>query len=281
VARILIVGCGYVGAATADLFSAAGWEVEGWIHSAGSAERLAAKPYRIKRMDVADRRQVTTYPVEFDVVIHCASTRGGDPDLYRSVYLAGVRHLVERFSEARLLFTSSTSVYAQKAGELVTEETVAQPEHETGKILREAEETVLRQGGMVARLAGIYGPGRSALLRKVVSGEAVHDAANDRFVNQAHRDDIAAALFRLVNAEGASPGIYNVVDDKPMRQSECYGWLIQKMERPPVVGGTPSASRKRGVSNKRVSNAKLRALGWQPRYPSMIEGMEQSILPNR
>ncbi len=32
--RVLIAGCGYVGTATADLFQAAGWEVEGWTHSA-------------------------------------------------------------------------------------------------------------------------------------------------------------------------------------------------------------------------------------------------------
>jgi hypothetical protein len=36
--------------------------------------------------------------------------------------------------------------------------------------------------------------------------------------------------------------------------------------------------RKRGDSNKRVSNAKLRALGWTPRYPSFAEGMEKSVL---
>jgi hypothetical protein len=37
---------------------------------------------------------------------------------------------------------------------------------------------------------------------------------------------------------------------------------------------------KRGASNKRVSNAKLRGLGWTPRYPSFAEAMEESILPS-
>ena len=279
VARILIVGCGYVGAAAADLFHDAGWEVEGWIQSDKSAELLASKPYRTKRIDVSDRAKVTTYPVDFDRVIHCASTRGGDLDLYRSVYLAGARHLIERFPMARLLFTSSTSVYAQKEEELVTEDALAEPPHETGRILRETEEAVLAHGGIVARLAGIYGPGRSALLRKVLAGEIVLDPTNDRFVNQVHRDDIAAALFLLVNETVSAPRIYNVVDDSPMRQSECYGWLTQKMGRSAAVEGQPAGKRKRGVSNKRVSNAKLRALGWRPRYPSMIEGMEHSVLP--
>jgi hypothetical protein len=38
--------------------------------------------------------------------------------------------------------------------------------------------------------------------------------------------------------------------------------------------------RKRGGSNKRVSNAKLRNLGWEPRYPTFAEAMERSILPS-
>ena len=78
------------------------------------------------------------------------------------------------------------------------EESAAEPTHETGLILRETEDLVREGGGMVARLAGIYGPGRSALLRKFLSGEARIDANLERYLNQAHRDDIAAALFLLV-----------------------------------------------------------------------------------
>lgn len=59
-----------------------------------------------------------------------------------------------------LLFTSSTSVYAQNTGEWVTEESLAKPDRETGRILRETEELVLAHRGCIARLAGIYGPAR-------------------------------------------------------------------------------------------------------------------------
>ena len=45
--RILIAGCGYVGQATADLFHAAGWDVEGWTASEESAAALSAKPYPV------------------------------------------------------------------------------------------------------------------------------------------------------------------------------------------------------------------------------------------
>ena len=87
----LIAGCGYVGAATADLFHQSGWEVQGWTSSEESAAKLAEKPYPVIAVDIANARQVGARPENFDAVIHCASTRGGDVDLYRRVYLDGAR----------------------------------------------------------------------------------------------------------------------------------------------------------------------------------------------
>src|SRR5881296_3174925 len=124
--RILIAGCGYVGQATADLFHNADWEVEGWTKYGGQID----KPYPIIAVDLSQREQVNARPENFDVVIHCASTRGGDVDLYRRVYLEGARRLLERFTGSRILFTSSTSVYAQTNGEWITEESDAEPKHE-------------------------------------------------------------------------------------------------------------------------------------------------------
>ena len=283
--RVLIAGCGYVGQATADLFHSAGWEVEGWTKSGEQIE----KPYPIIAVDIAARDEVNARPENFDAVIHCASTRGGDVDLYRRTYLEGARNLLDRFVGSTILFTSSTSVYAQQSGEWATEESAAEPQHATGQILRETEKLVSAHGGMVARLAGIYGPGRSALLKKFLSGEAVVDPTNDRFVNQVHRDDVATAFFLLLDRQLQRNRIYNVVDDDPILLSECYRWLAQKLNRPLLLGARStrlrgatarqaSSSRKRGESNKRVRNAKLRALGWTPRYPSFAEGMEKSVL---
>jgi nucleoside-diphosphate-sugar epimerase len=276
--RILIAGCGYVGQATADLFHAAGWAVEGWTQSAESAAKLAAKPYRVYRIDITDEGGISMHAGVFDAIIHCASSRGGDADAYRQIYLNGARKLLDRFGGSRMVFTSSTSVYAQRDGSWVTEESETKPAHETGRILLETEELVLGHDGIVARLAGIYGPGRSALLSRFLAGKAIIDPRNDRFVNQIHRDDIASALFLLLNRPSPARETYNVVDDQPILQSECYRWLAEKLNRPvPPLGSSTSPS-KRGPNNKCVSNAKLRGIGWKPRYPSFAEAMEKSIL---
>jgi nucleoside-diphosphate-sugar epimerase len=278
--RILIAGCGYLGQAAADLFHQSGWEVEGWTMSTQSAQKLSATSYPVYPVDISNAEQVSARRENFDAVIHCASTRGGDVDLYRRIYLRGTSNLLERFAGSKILITSSTSVYGQKGGEWVTEESPAEPAHATGKILHETERFVLAKSGTVARLAGIYGPSRSYLLKSFLNDEATIDLKNDRFVNQVHRDDAAAALFLLTSQSLVDGQIYNVVDNQPILQSDCYRWLADKLRRPMPPAARSASMRKRGNSNKRVSNAKLRALGWTPRYPSFQDAMEKSILPS-
>jgi len=278
--RILIAGCGYIGQAAADLFHAAGWVVEGWTRSAESAASLSAKPYPVRDVDVSKPAQLAECAGTFDAVVHCASSSGGDAEMYRKVYLDGARNLLAILPGLKLLFTSSTSVYAQRDGSWVTEESETKPTRETSCILLETERVVLASGGIVARLAGIYGPGRSAILHKFLAGTAIIDSENDRFINQVHRDDIASALFFLLSRKTEGAQIYNVIDDQPILQSECYRWLGQRLNRPLPPIGKPKGPSKRGDSNKRVSNARLRRLGWTARYPTFVEAMEKSVLPS-
>jgi len=257
--------------------------VEGWTRSAESAASLSAKPYPVREVDISKPARLAEYgpaAAEFDAVVHCASSSGGDTEMYRKIYLDGARNLLETFRRSKLLFTSSTSVYTQRDSSWVTEESETKPMRETSRVLLETERLVLADSGVVARLAGIYGPGRSALLKKFLNNAAMIDPENDRFVNQVHRDDIAAALFLLVTRKAEGAQIYNVVDDQPILQSECYRWLAQRLNRPLPPIGRSTQKRKRGDSNKRVSNAKLRRSGWTPQYPTFAEAMEKSVLPS-
>lgn len=263
--RVLIAGCGYLGVATGRLFAAQGWEVIGLARTARNDEA-----FQIVSADLADSTTLRDLP-PCDVVIHCASSGRGGVDEYRRIYLKGLRNLAQVFPAARLIFTSSTSVYAQNDGSIVTEDSPAEPTRDTGRVLREAEQIALDRGGCVARLAGLYGPARSVLLRKFLSGEAVIEDGGARFVNQIHRDDAAAALVRL--ATSRATGVFNVCDDTPLTQREVYAWLAEHFTRSLPPTGAANMERKRGVTNKRVSNAKLRALGWVPTYPSFRDAV--------
>jgi nucleoside-diphosphate-sugar epimerase len=239
--------------------------------SAESAAQ-AEEPFPVIACDITDRAALAALAAKHvGTVIHCASSGRGGTEVYRHVYLEGARNLAEVLKPRQLVFTSSTSVYSQIGGEWVTEESPAEPLRETGLILRETEEVVLAHHGTVTRLAGIYGPGRSVLLRKFFAGEAVIEGDGGRWINQAHRDDISAGLFTMV--EQNARGIFNMTDNQPLQQGALCEWLAERFARPLPSSGPLQPNRKRGWTNKRVSNAKLRALGWEPRYPSFFDAV--------
>ncbi|MDR3404492.1 MAG: SDR family oxidoreductase [Chthoniobacter sp.] len=276
--KVLIAGCGFVGLATARLFVRHGWEVIGCTHSEESAAKFAAakfagEKFKVVACDISDRAAVEAHASlgPLDAVVHCASSGRGGAEAYRRVYLEGARNLTAVFASAQVLFTSSTSVYAQTDGGWVTEDSAAEPDRETGRLLRETEELVLAHQGIVARLAGIYGPGRSVLLRKFFDGTAIIEGDGAKWINQVHRDDVARALVRL--AHFRVPGVFNVTDNQPLAQRELYAWLAQRFDRPLPPYGPIDTARKRGWTNKRVSNVRLRALGWRPRHPSFFEAV--------
>ncbi len=280
--RALVVGCGFLGEAVADRLHAAGWGVTGWTHSPETAAALAArKSYPVEAHDVSEVDDVGAaadrdhaWGTTPEVVLQCVTAgRGGGAEAYRCVYELGHRNLWAQYPAAHHLFTSSTSVYAQTDGGWVDESSLAEPDRETGRVLRATEAACLGHGGTVARLAGLYGPGRSVLLRKFLAGEAVIEGDGNRWLNQVHRDDAADALVRLAQP-GAPRGPFNVADDTPLTQLAVYQGLSERLGRPLPPHGPPDVNRKRGWTSKRVSNARLRAAtGWAPRFPSFFEAL--------
>jgi nucleoside-diphosphate-sugar epimerase len=267
---LLIAGCGFLGEAAAGLFYAADWRVIGLTASAESAKRLAGKLHGVMHADISSADSLAAVRSQygaFDLVLHCASSGRGGVDSYRRVYVNGAAQLAKVFPEARLLFTGSTSVYAQTSGEWIDEDAATEPGRETGRLLLEAEKIVRQSGGCVLRLTGLYGPGRSVLLRKFLDGSALLEDGGTRLINQIHRDDAARAVL-TIGSHGANAGIYNVVDDQPTTQREVYGWIADYLKRPLPPEGPADVNRKRAWTSKHVSNARLRALGWEPRFPS-------------
>jgi len=257
--KLLLIGHGYLGQAITRIFRENGWEVTVTSLSGGN-DTLA--------VDIGNPADVAKLPLA-DFIVHCAASGRGGAEAYQHVYVNGCRNLTERFPGVPLLFTSSTSVYAQTDGSVVTEESPAIPERETGRLLLEAENITTAAGGIVARLSGIYGPGRSVILKKFLSGEALIEEDGRRFLNQIHRDDAARAVLHLATTRAT--GVFNVSDSTPLSQLACYQALSEIFGRPLPPAGPRDLNRKRGWTHKQVSNAKLRATGWQPEFPSFLD----------
>ena len=86
---------------------------------------------------------------------------------------------------------------------------------------------------------------------------------------------ILAALQR-----GGAGGVYNVSDDEPVTLRIFFEWLAGQLRLPlpPIGGATEEGSRKRTVTNKRISNDKLRLeLQCELKYPSFRQGYSAEI----
>jgi nucleoside-diphosphate-sugar epimerase len=105
------------------------------------------------------------------------------------------------------------------------------------------------------------------LLKRYLAKEAALDGEGSRWINQIHRDDAARALFHLY-AHRCAPGIYNVADDQPATQRDVYQWIADFLGGALPAPAQGDVVRRRGASNKRVSNAKLKAVGWTPLFPA-------------
>lgn len=281
-ARILIAGSGYLGTALGDRLHAGGHAVIGLTRSPESARTLSASQgWPVHAADLTDPTSLAALPGTFDVVAHCASSGRGGAEAYRAVFLEGARALRAAFPGARLVFTSSTSVYGQTDGSLVTEDSAAEPDRETGRLLLAAENETRAAGGTVVRLGGLYGPGRSVYLERILAGTAtIESGAVSRWLNQIHRDDAAAALATVIEAPAPTVAgqIFNAVDDTPLTQRECYEGLARHFGLPIPPEAAPDLERKRAWTHKRVDNARLKSLGWRPRYPSYLDAVRDEPL---
>ena len=210
--------------------------------------------------------------------------------LFRSrIYLDGTRHLLQWLAASppeKFVYTSSTSVYGQTDGSVVKESSPSEPSVETSKVLVETEKLLLEAfhrdkfPAIILRVAGIYGPDRGHWFKQFLKNEARMDGDGSRFLNMIHRDDVAGCIIAALK-RGRAGEIYNAVDDEPVKQRAFFEWLGAALGKypPPSAPDNPGEGRKRGITNKRVSNRKLKMeLGYPFKHPSFRKGYTDELI---
>lgn len=267
--KVLIAGCGDVGNALAARLLADDCEV--W----GVRRRVEALGDGVQawRIDLTEPRSFATPPAAFDYLFYTASADRRDEDHYRSVYVHGLRELLQALRAAgctlrRIFFTSSTAVYGQNAGEWVDESSRTSPLRFNGRVLLDAEQIVrdAPELGVNLRLSGIYGPGRTRLVRKVWNGEA---NASGSWTNRIHVEDCTGVLHHLMRIDDPKP-LYLGSDDEPVTSADVVTWLSRELGAP-VPREAPRADGRERL-NKRCRNALLRTSGYRFELPTFREG---------
>lgn len=291
--RCLIVGCGYIGLPLGAELVRRGHEVFGLRR--GAPDELKAAGIRPLIADVTQPESLAKLPCGFDWVVNCVASGGGSADDYRKIYLEGNHNLITWLANSppkKFVYTSSSSVYGQNDGSVVTEESPAEPAEETAKVLVEAEKMLLAEGGsrgrsphqqfpaVILRVAGIYGPDRGHWFKQFLRGEAHIEGEGSRWLNMIHRDDVIGCIIAALE-RGESGEIYNAVDNEPVTQLQFFEWLAAELKRPlpPKISAEAEIRRKRGATNKRVGNAKLRTeLKYEFQFPNFRTGYGAEIL---
>jgi nucleoside-diphosphate-sugar epimerase len=275
-ARVLVVGCGYVGSALALDLHKHGHTV--W----GLRRDVLQVPEGVTPIaaDVGDPDTLETLPGKLDHVVYTVSSDASSDEAYQLAYVTGLRNVIEALTAQgqtieRFIFTSSTGVYGQSDGDWVDEVSPAESTSFMGARVRAGEQLVLSAPwkGIVLRLGGIYGPGRSHLLNRVRDGKATLHDGPPAYANLIHRDDCAEALRFLLNMEQPED-IYLGVDHEPAERNDLYRWIADHLDQPePPVGkpGESAAHRPRG--NKRCCSYRLRVSGYTFLYPTFREGI--------
>lgn len=232
------------------------------------------------RFDPASPDFISAIASADNVLVSIPPDSTGDP------VLAACGHTLSQSSRLRsVVYLSSVGVYGNYDGAWVDEDSECRSDTERNVRRRAAERAWedfgARRGVPVAilRLAGIYGPGRNALIN-LKQGVARRIAKPGQVFNRIHVADIARTIDAAFQRR--SSGIFNVADDEPTPPGDpiVFAAKLLGMEPPPEI---PFAEAQRSMSpfaqsfyvdRKRVKNAKIKSvLGVDLQFPSYREGL--------
>ena len=279
--RLFCFGLGYSALALARRLLAEGWSVAGTTRCEDKARRLAQEGVEVFLFDHG--RPLDDPPAALAGTSHLLSSvppdGGGDPVLdHHRQDIAALESL------DWLGYLSTTGVYGDRDGGWVDEDSDLAPTGERGRRRLAAEEAWLELWELeglpvhLFRLAGIYGPGRSAL-DSVRGGTAKRIDKPGQVFSRIHVDDIAAVL-RASIARPRPGAAYNLCDDEaaPPQEVVAYASELLGREPPPLIPFDQAELSAMGRSfyrdNKRVSNARIKEeLGVTLAYPNYREGL--------
>ena len=239
--RLTVIGAGFLGRVVAEEAQRGGWQVLPVVRSEESSTALKADfPETLAADAVSLEFWERQAPTCEGMVWSMAPSRARPEDDFLAMHRQGAVRAIQWARRHRIPFVyiSSTSVYAEDGGAWVDEDAPVATKDARSLAMVEAERACREGGGTVLRCAGLYG--RTRVLK--TDGEGP-----ERWLNLIQVDDAARAVAVALRNPGR---IFNVCEDEPRRRGKAGGHWPEGMRR--------------ARRNKRVSNARLRALGWRP-----------------
>jgi len=278
--RLFVFGLGYSATALARAMKGRAAAIGGTVRSHEKAATLAAEGFGAivftgdsPSIAVAKALEGATH-----ILASIPPGESGDPVLahHRADIIAAP-------ALAWIGYLSTVGVYGRYGGAWVSERTTPHPASGRSSLRLAAERdwqaTAVERGvpAAIFRLAGIYGPGRNALVN-LAEGKAHRVVKPGQVFNRIHVDDIASAVMAALGARAA--GIFNLADDEPGPAEDVVAYAAELMGVPPPPAipfeeaELSPLARSFYDGNKRVQNRRIKeVLGVSLRYPTYREGL--------
>jgi nucleoside-diphosphate-sugar epimerase len=267
---LLILGCGFVGTEAARQALAAGQRVIGTTRDPVRLSELRAQGIDAHLTPALNGQTVGALaPPDAAVLVTFA------PDGFSDLAIA------PSLSPRRVVYLSTTGVYGNARGR-VDERTATDANSPRAAVRLAAEALYQREGGLLLRAAGIYGPGRG-LHRRLLDRSFRLPGEGTNVVSRVHVSDLASIALSALSADAStwtqlSGRAFPVADDTPVPQIEAIRWLVARLglEMPASASideVSPTLRHDRAVDNSAIK----RALGIELRYPSYRQGFAACI----
>ena len=272
--NIAIIGCGYVGYAVSKYWQS---------NSNFMLTATTTNPERIPTLETVAQKVIVTSgndieklkPVLKNQEIILLSVGAKSADAYEETYVETAKTLVSLLPQFphihQVIYTSSYSIYGDRNGVWVDEESPPAPANRNSQLLRKAEDILLSANNdntrvCILRLGGIYGLGRE--LKKIFSRAAgtTRPGNGEDTTNWIHLDDIVGTIEFA--REHRLQGIYNLVDDSHLTNKELLDNMMTKNNLPNVIWDADNKNIR--PYNAWVSNQKLKDAGYQFIHPRII-----------
>lgn len=267
----LVAGTGYTGHRVLKKLPAD--EVAGLSRTPIDTDR----PFERVDFDTLDALPMSL-PADYAVLYTCPPDGPTDRRLRR--FVAALPH-----EPARFVYISTTGVYGDCRGELVSEKTPVNPGSRLSKPRVDAEDYLRAwtERLVVLRVPGIYGPGRLGVDR-IAAGEAYLREAEANPGNRIHVDDLVACCLAALSVNTPA-GVYNVGDG----DYRSATWFANEVARQAGLPAPREISRARAAqefspmrlaflaSSRKIDTRRMRdILGVTTRSPE--EGIQQSLM---
>jgi nucleoside-diphosphate-sugar epimerase len=273
--KLFIVGVGYTAGRLIATHAPAFSRISGTVRSAEKRAQFAALDIDLFDGSSVSPETLAKAASANVVLISAPPSPSGDAvlDHFATAIVGG--------SAQRVVYLSTVGVYGDHNGAWIDEDTVPEPELDRTASRLAVEQRwheLLGDRLAVLRLAGIYGPGRNALV-ELYRGRARRIIKPGQVFNRIHTDDIARAIMAAIVCEHG--GIWNICDDEPAPPQDVIAYAASLMgiapppEQPFATAELSPMARSFYASNRRIRNALMKdELGVTLAYPTYRAGLD-------